>query len=148
MGDLLLHPALPLLVAAVLAWWAPPRLGRVLLVLAPLVALAQLSQLGTGATVTVAYLDFELTVLRADGLAMAFAWVFAIAAVIAGTFGLATVRARERTSVLAYAGPDTPGELAAWLTRKALDAGIVLDRDEVEARCPDWTLLPDGLRWT
>ncbi len=49
-------------------------------------------------------------------------------------------------SVLAYAGPDTPGELAAWLIRRALEAGIVLDRDEVEDRCPDWTLLPDGLR--
>jgi hypothetical protein len=51
-------------------------------------------------------------------------------------------------SVLAYAGPDTPLEHAAWLTRKALEARIVLDRDEVESRCPDWTLLPDGLRWT
>lgn len=51
-------------------------------------------------------------------------------------------------SVLAYAGPDTPGEHAQWLSRKALDAGIVLDPDEVASRCPDWTLLRDGLRWT
>lgn len=62
--------------------------------------------------------------------------------------GLGRCRNARDGSVLAYAGPDIPGELAAWLTRKALDGGIALDRDEVEARCPGWTLLPDGLQWT
>ena len=51
-------------------------------------------------------------------------------------------------TVLAYAGPDTPAEHAAWLVHKALGAGIELDPDEVESRCPDWILLPDGLRQT
>ncbi len=49
-------------------------------------------------------------------------------------------------TVLAYAGPDTPGEHAAWLVHQALEAGIDLDPEEVESRCPDWSLLPDGLR--
>lgn len=51
-------------------------------------------------------------------------------------------------TVLAYAGPDTPGEHAAGLVDQALEAGIELDPDEVEARCPFWTLLPNGLRQT
>ena len=51
-------------------------------------------------------------------------------------------------SVLAYAGPDTPAEHAAWLVHKALGAGIELAPDEVESRCPDWILLPDGLQQT
>lgn len=55
--------------------------------------------------------------------------------------------ARDGT-VLAYAGPDTPVEHAAWLVGEALGAGIELDPDEVESRCPDWILLPDGLRQT
>ncbi|MFU8842007.1 MAG: hypothetical protein ACNA8R_15045 [Nitriliruptoraceae bacterium] len=51
-------------------------------------------------------------------------------------------------TVLADAGPDTPVEHAAWLVHKALGAGIELDPDEVESRCPGWILLPDGLRQT
>jgi len=51
-------------------------------------------------------------------------------------------------TVLAYAGPDTPAEHAAWLVQKGVEAGIELDPDEVESRCPDWILLPDGLRQT
>jgi hypothetical protein len=51
-------------------------------------------------------------------------------------------------TVLAYAGPDTPFEHATWLIDQALEAGINLDPDEVESRCPDWTLLPDRLRRT
>jgi hypothetical protein len=48
-------------------------------------------------------------------------------------------------SVLAYAGPDTPIEFAGWAVDRARDAGIELDRDELEARCPAWTLTPQGL---
>ena len=40
-------------------------------------------------------------------------------------------------TVLAYAGPDTPLEHAAWLIRQARAAGIDLDPEKVDARCPD-----------
>ena len=50
-------------------------------------------------------------------------------------------------SVLAYAGPDTPGKHAAWLIRQALKAGIDLDVDELESRCPDWTIPMQGSVW-
>lgn len=61
--------------------------------------------------------------------------------------GLYRCRDARNGTVLAYAGPDTPGEHAAWLVRQALDTGIDLDADEVESRCPAWTLDPDGLLW-
>lgn len=48
-------------------------------------------------------------------------------------------------SVLSYAGPDTPLEHASWLVGEARRRGIELDADEVESRCPEWVLLPDGL---
>lgn len=62
--------------------------------------------------------------------------------------GLHRCRDARDGTVLAYAGPDTPGEHATWLVRQALDAGIDLDADEVESRCPGWTLQPDRLQWT
>jgi hypothetical protein len=49
-------------------------------------------------------------------------------------------------SVLAYAGPDTPLELAAWEVDRARRDGVEPDADELETRCPSWGLTPDGLR--
>jgi multicomponent Na+:H+ antiporter subunit D len=104
MGELLLHPILPFLLAAAVAWFAPRPVGRAAVVLAPLVALVQLWLLEPGTTVQAAYLGFELTVLRADALAMPFGWVFAVAALLAGTFGLTTMGAHERAAALTYVG--------------------------------------------
>jgi multicomponent Na+:H+ antiporter subunit D len=102
-GDLLMHPALPLAAAALLCWFVPVRVSRVLVIAGPLLALVQLSLLDAGTSVTGTYLGFEVEVLRADRLAMPFAWVFAIAAAIAATFGLRTQSPRERTAALTYA---------------------------------------------
>ena len=40
-------------------------------------------------------------------------------------------------SVLAYAGPDTPAELAGWVVSKAREAGLDLTPQELEAAWPD-----------
>ena len=40
-------------------------------------------------------------------------------------------------SVLAYAGPDTPGELAHWVQGEARKAGLVLPSEDVEVAWPD-----------
>jgi multicomponent Na+:H+ antiporter subunit D len=104
MGDLLLHPALPFAAAAVVAWVAPRRVAGVVLVVAPLVALAQLAQLEVGTSVTGVYLGFDVEPLRADRLALAFAWVFATVAAITGIYGLRTLKGREGSAALAYAG--------------------------------------------
>jgi multicomponent Na+:H+ antiporter subunit D len=135
-GELLLHPALPLSLAAILCWFVPRRVGRVLVVAAPVVALWQLTQLDAGVEVTTVYLDFDLVVMRGDQLALAFAWVFAIAAAIAGTFGLRTMSNRERTSALAYAAAAMAvvfaGDLltffVAWEVKAVASTFVVLHR--------------------
>jgi hypothetical protein len=40
-------------------------------------------------------------------------------------------------SVLAYAGPDTPGELAHWVQREASEAGLALPSEDVAIAYPD-----------
>ncbi len=104
MGELLLHPVAPFLVGAVLVWFAPRRVAQVAMIVAPIVALLQLALLDAGTTVTLTYLGFELEPFRVDRLALAFGWVFAIAALIGGIYGLTTLKGREPTSILAYAG--------------------------------------------
>jgi len=103
-GELLFHPVWPFLIGAVIAWAAPRRVTRIVVVVVPLIALAQLSQLDAGTTVNITWLNFDLQPLRADRLALAFGWVFAVAALIAGIYGAATWRDREATAALAYAG--------------------------------------------
>lgn len=46
-------------------------------------------------------------------------------------------------SVLAYAGPDTPAELADWVVSKAREAGLDLTPQELEAAWPDGGALID-----
>jgi multicomponent Na+:H+ antiporter subunit D len=135
-ADLLQHPALPLLVGAVLAWLAPGRVSRIVVVAAPLVAVAQLATLDAGTVVTGSYLGFDVLPLRADGLSLAFAWVFAIVAVIAGTYGLRTMSGRERSAALAYAaaamGVVFAGDLlslfVAWEIKALASGALVLLR--------------------
>jgi hypothetical protein len=62
--------------------------------------------------------------------------------------GLHRCRDARDGSVLAYAGSDTPFELAAWEVERARRDGVELDAGEVESRCPSWSLTPDGLRTT
>lgn len=104
MTALLLHPVLPFLAAAVLVRLVSRRAGHALMVLAPAVALAQIWRLEPGTRVQLDYLDWQLEVLRADGLSTPFGVVFAIAALLAGIYGIATQHAPERSAALAYAG--------------------------------------------
>ena len=104
MSELLLHPILPFVVAALLVRLLPHKLGHVVMVLAPVVALIQISQLEAGTSVQLDYLDWQLEVLRVDGLSTPFGVVFAIAALIAGIYGMATQLGPERSAALLYAG--------------------------------------------
>ena len=107
MGEaLLLWPALPLLAGALLVALLPHRVAGLVLLAAPVVALAQVLTLrGDGGT-DLAY-DFyglELHLLRADDLSVAFGIVFALAAGLAGLYGLTSMGRSERTTALATAG--------------------------------------------
>lgn len=104
MSDLLLHPVLPFVVAAILVRVVPRTVGHALMVLAPVTAMLQLWLLEPGTSVELSYLDWQLEVLRVDGLSTPFAVVFAIAALIGGIYGIATQLGPERSSALLYAG--------------------------------------------
>ncbi len=104
MTDLWLHPVLPFAIAAVVAWRASHRLGALASILAPVVAMAQLLQLNDADSVRFDYVGFQLDVLRVDSLSLPFGWVFVIAALIAGIYGIATMDGPERASTLLYAG--------------------------------------------
>ncbi len=104
MSDLLFHPVLPMLIGAVLVRIVPQRLGNIVVVAAPLVALAAVASLDLGTSVTIDFLEWELEVLRSDALARPFGVIFAGVALIAAVYGLATQRGPERTSALIYAG--------------------------------------------
>ncbi len=104
MDDLFLHPALPMLVGAILVRVVSQRAGNVIVLLAPIAALVAAFSLELGTTVGFSYLDYDLTVLRADALARPFGVIFAGVAIIAAMYGLATQKGPERTAALAYAG--------------------------------------------
>jgi multicomponent Na+:H+ antiporter subunit D len=91
-------------IGAVLVRVLPRQAGHVVMIVAPLVALAQVVTLGSDASFGFTYLDWDLVVLRADGLSQPFGWVFAIAALLAGIYGIASQRGPERSAALVYAG--------------------------------------------
>ena len=143
MADLWLHPVLPFAIAAAVAWSAPRRVGMVASIAAPLVAMVQLLRLDADAAVRFSYAGFELDTLRVDALSVPFGWVFAIAALIAVVYGLATMDGRERTSTLAYAGAGMgvvfAGDLMTlfvlWEIKAVASTFVILNRrDHVSAR--------------
>lgn len=52
--------------------------------------------------------------------------------------GLYRCRNAPDGSVLAYAGEDTPSELAHWIVGAASTAGVILQPADLAAACPDW----------
>ena len=141
MTELWLHPVLPFAVAAVVAWSAPRRLGALVTIAAPLVAIVQLIQLDRASTLPLRYAGFELEALRVDALSIPFGWVFALAALIAAIYGTATMDGRERTSVLAYAGAAMgvvfAGDLMTlfvfWEIKAVSSTFVILNRREGDA---------------
>lgn len=102
-------PALVLLVAALLATVAGPRLRAALLVAAPILAGAAVAAwpgLGTPGTssLTLQVAGLALTPCRLDGLAAVFSGLFCVAALLCGVYS-AHVRSRGQTvAALTYAG--------------------------------------------
>ncbi len=98
------HPALVLIVGALLVAVVPRRAGAALTVLTGLVALVAVVRLDEGTVWDLGFYTYELTWLRADGLSLAFATVFALIIVIAGVYGWTTMGRLERAAALATAG--------------------------------------------
>lgn len=115
MGEI--PPAVWLLAAAALVAVLPRRAQPVALLGAPLLVLAQLATVEPGATASVAFFGYDAEVLRLDALSRAFGVVFALAAILAGIYGLAVTGTVERMAALVYVGGALGVVFAGdWLT--------------------------------
>jgi hypothetical protein len=56
--------------------------------------------------------------------------------------GLYRCRDAPEGSVLAYAGEDTPSELARWIAGEVTSAVVELQPADLAAACPDWVPMP------
>lgn len=113
MTELLLHPALLLYIAAAVIWLLPSTIGRLLAVVAPLVALASLWQLDSGMAVHFAGLGWEL--FRADRLALIFGSIFLGALAIGMLFAWPENSRRIFSAGLLYGGSAVGSTLAGDL---------------------------------
>lgn len=104
MTALLEYPVLVFFVAAAVIAVAPRRVGSVVMLVAPVVALWQLVALGSDASASVGYFTFELNYLRLDNLSAPFAYIFVVIAFLAALYGTATMGTRERVAAIVSAG--------------------------------------------
>jgi multicomponent Na+:H+ antiporter subunit D len=98
------YPVLVFFVAAAIIAVAPRRVGSVVMLAAPVVALWQLVALGGSASASVGYFSFELNYLRLDDLSAPFAYVFVVISFLAALYGTATMDTRERVAAIVSAG--------------------------------------------
>ena len=91
-------------VGAALLGLLPQRAHGAVMLGVPLVALAHVATLEVGATLPATFFGFDVEVVRADALSRAFGVVFALAAFLAGLYGLRLMRTGERAAVLVYIG--------------------------------------------
>jgi multicomponent Na+:H+ antiporter subunit D len=98
------HPVIPLLVGAALLAVVPRRLGAVVLIAAPAVALVQVVRLDGQASMGWSFFGYDLDPLRLDALSRPFAVAFCVIAVVAGIYGTTIFSRAERVAALASAG--------------------------------------------
>jgi multicomponent Na+:H+ antiporter subunit D len=99
-----LPPAVVFLAGAAVLPVLPRRAQSAVLLVTPVAALALIAGLEPGATLAAELFAYEVTPLRADGLAVAFGVVFALMAFLGSLYGLRLTSTGERVATLLYAG--------------------------------------------
>ncbi len=99
-----LTPAVVLLAGALVVAVAPARLRAASFVAVPLLAAVAVWQVEPGTSVTWTFYGLELEPLRVDRLSQAFAYVFALAAILFAVFGLRITDPAQQVAGLLYAG--------------------------------------------
>jgi multicomponent Na+:H+ antiporter subunit D len=138
-ASLLLWPAWPLLLGALLVAVLPRRVGGLVLLAAPVAALGQVLALrtaGGGDALAYDFYGLELQLLRADDLSIAFGIVFAAAAFLAGLYGLSSMGTAEKSTALATAGAglgvvfagDLVSLLVFWEIKAVVTSVLILGR--------------------
>jgi multicomponent Na+:H+ antiporter subunit D len=104
MADLILPPGLILILAGLLLPLIPRTVGNLLLLAAPLGALALVWSVPDGVSLTAPFLGLTLEFVQADDLARLFGTVFCIAAFGGGLYAMTQHSTRELACAFIYAG--------------------------------------------
>jgi multicomponent Na+:H+ antiporter subunit D len=104
MAELILPPGLVLILAGILMMLVPRALGNILLLLAPLGALALVWSVPDGVSLTASFLGLTLELVETDDLSRMFGTVFCIAAFGGGLYAMTQTRTLELASAFIYAG--------------------------------------------
>ncbi len=104
MTDLAIPPGLVLILAGALLPMVPAALRGILLLTAPVAALALVWSLPDGPVLTMSYLGMEIVPVKADALSRMFATVFAFMAFAGGLFSLNQRNIVELSAAFVYAG--------------------------------------------
>jgi multicomponent Na+:H+ antiporter subunit D len=115
LSEVLLNPALVLILGAVLMPWLRGPTQRALLVAAPAAAMALLIALPDGERGNISILGLDLVTLRLDRLSFLFALAFLIAGVLAALYSWHVKDTVQHASSLIYAGAATGAVLAGDL---------------------------------
>ncbi len=103
-ADLLLHPAIALILGGLLLPLLPPRARALVLLAVPLAALLLVWKIADGAASSVSFLGYQLVPVKGDALSRLFGTVFAIMAFAGALFALNQTRIAELAAALVYAG--------------------------------------------
>ncbi len=103
-ADLVIPPGLVLIAAGFLLPFVKGQARSTIIVAAPLVALALVWGLPDGPVLTLSYLGYELTPVKADAISRLFATVFTLMTAIGGLYALRQDRVMELTAAFVYAG--------------------------------------------
>lgn len=96
-------PALIMIVGAVLIPLVPARLRPALLIVAPMLTLLMIWNLGDGLLMTAPFLNYEIALVEASDMRRLFATIFAMMAMVSGLYMFRHARVAEMSASLAYA---------------------------------------------
>ena len=103
-ADLVIPPGLVLIAAGFLLPFIKGQARSAVVVAAPLLALALIWGLPDGPVLTLSYLGYELTPVKADALSRVFGTVFALASAVGGLYAIRQDKVLELAAASAYAG--------------------------------------------
>jgi multicomponent Na+:H+ antiporter subunit D len=111
------HPALILIVAALLVYILPGRLRQIAFIGGPLLAILAVLTIETGTVMNYTFIGYDLIVLKADATSLVFALIFALVAFLGAMYALHLQRPGEQIVALLYAGGSLGVTFAGdWLT--------------------------------
>jgi len=111
------HPALILIVAALLVYILPGRLRQIAFIGGPLLAILAVLTIETGTVMNYTFIGYDLIVLKADATALVFALIFALVAFLGAMYALHLQKPGEQIVALLYAGGSLGVTFAGdWLT--------------------------------